>query len=234
MSEKVEREKIKQYRIMRYFIDATIEIIEKEGIEGVTIRKVANNAGYTSATLYNYFDNLTHLIFLANMCHLENYNDSLPKCIENCENPIDIYMSICLSYTEHSFDKPEIFELLFFSQNSEKFEEYTTQYYELYPKRERKIKSKMLNKLFHLNNLHNRSLSLLQPCVEEGMLDEESAIDYTDICLRFNKTILQDVKNKILDKEEATALTVKYYTQLLKFYLKEPYKHLVDNSIKSK
>lgn len=233
MSEKEEREKLKQFRIMRYFIDATIEIIEKESISAVTIRKVANHAGYTSATLYNYFDNLTHLIFLANMCHLEKYNESLPECIENCENPVDIYMSICKCYTVHSFEKPEIFELLFFSQNSDKFEEYTNQYYELYPKREKRIKSKMLNKLFHLNNLHTRSLSLLQACVDEGMMDQESAIDFTDICLRFNKTILQDVKNDVLNKEEATALTLKYYSQLLRFYLNEPYKKLIDNFMKT-
>ncbi len=231
MSEKEEREQLKQYRIMRYFIDATIEIIEETGIEGVTIRKVANQAGYTSATLYNYFDNLTHLIFLANMCHLEKYNESLPKCIENCKNPIDVYMSICKCYTKHSFEKPEIFELLFFSQRSDKFEEYTNQYYELYPKREKKIKSKMLKKLFHLNNLHNRSFNLLLPCIEEGMIEKEEAIDFTDICLRFNKTILQDVKNKILDKEEATALLLKYYSQLLKFYLKPDFRHLVDEAM---
>ncbi len=49
---------------MTYFIDATNEIIENEGIESVTIRKVANLAGYNSATIYNYFENLDHLIFL--------------------------------------------------------------------------------------------------------------------------------------------------------------------------
>ncbi len=215
MSEKEKREKLKEYRIMRYFIESTIEIIEEKGISGVTIRAVANSAGYTSATLYNYFDNLTHLIFLANMSHLEEYNDHLPKCIENCNNPIEIYMSICKCYTKYSFDKPEIFELLFFSQNTENFEKYTNQYYELYPKRENKIKSKFFSDLFHLNNLHKRGLSLLQPCIDDGMIDKESAIDFTDICLRFNKTILEDVKNKILEKEEATALTLKYYSQLI-------------------
>lgn len=229
MTEKEEREKLKQYRIMRYFIDATIDIIKEDGISGVTIRKVANYAGYTSATLYNYFDNLTHLIFLANMCHLEEYNHSLPKCMENCTNPVELYMSIGKCYTEHAYSKPEIFELLFFSQNNEKFEEYTNQYYELYPKREKEIKSKLLNKLFHVNDLHNRSLNLLKPCVEQGMMEEQMAIDYTDICLRFNKTILEDVKDEILNKEDAIALTLKYYTQLLGFYLKPEFKHLIDD-----
>lgn len=50
--------------MMGYFIDAANQIIENEGIESVTIRKVADIAGYNSATLYNYFNDLNHLLFL--------------------------------------------------------------------------------------------------------------------------------------------------------------------------
>jgi putative flippase GtrA len=45
----------KRKRIMSYFINATIELMEKEGIENLTIRKVAEQAKYNSATLYHYF-----------------------------------------------------------------------------------------------------------------------------------------------------------------------------------
>lgn len=48
----------KRKRIMSYFINATIELMEKEGIENLTIRKVAEQAKYNSATLYHYFSNL--------------------------------------------------------------------------------------------------------------------------------------------------------------------------------
>ena len=36
----------KRKRIMSYFINATIELMEKEGIENLTIRKVAEQAKY--------------------------------------------------------------------------------------------------------------------------------------------------------------------------------------------
>ena len=48
----------------KYFVDATAEIIEEEGLENVTIRKVADKAGYNSATIYNYFSEISHLLFL--------------------------------------------------------------------------------------------------------------------------------------------------------------------------
>ena len=63
--DKDERENIKRSRMMKYFIDAANKIIKKRGIDAVNIRDTANLAGYSSATLYNYFDNLTHLVFLA-------------------------------------------------------------------------------------------------------------------------------------------------------------------------
>ena len=43
---------------MSYFINATIELMEKEGIENLTIRKVAEQAKYNSATLYHYFSKI--------------------------------------------------------------------------------------------------------------------------------------------------------------------------------
>ncbi|MDX5609295.1 TetR/AcrR family transcriptional regulator, partial [Clostridioides difficile] len=44
-----------------YFIEAAQNIMENEGIENITLRKVADMAGYNSSTLYKYFKNLDHL-----------------------------------------------------------------------------------------------------------------------------------------------------------------------------
>ncbi len=57
----------KRKRIMSYFINATIELMEKEGIENLTIRKVAEQAKYNSATLYHYFSNLDELELFASV-----------------------------------------------------------------------------------------------------------------------------------------------------------------------
>lgn len=213
---------------MKYFIEATKKIIKDEGVEAVTIRKVGNLAGYTSATLYNYFDNLTHLIFLTNMCHLEEYDEMLKDSIIGCKNSIEIYMSICKCYAVQTFDKPEIFKLLFFSQKRDKFEEYTAQYYELFPEKSRKERPSFLNELSHLNNLHSRRLYLLNKCVEEGFMEEENAKDFTDISLRFYRTILRDLIEGITTKEDAISLTLKYDYQLFGFFLKPEYTYMVE------
>ncbi len=227
MDIKQKRVQLKQQRIMKYFVEAAEEIIKKEGINNLTIRNVADLAGYTSATLYNYFDNLSHLIFLANMHYLEEYNNNLVRCVTNCKNSIEIYMSVCKCFSKHAYEKPEIFELLFFSNDSKKFEKYIKQYYELYPE-ENHVGFEFLDKMFHMNNLYSRSYTMLEYCVKDGYMQKNKAEDFNDICLRFNKTILVDVKMGILDKDEAMSLTLKYYYQLFGFYLKPEYKYLLE------
>ena len=50
-----ETDRKREKRIMSYFINATIELMEKEGIENLTIRKVAEQAKYNSANAVSLF-----------------------------------------------------------------------------------------------------------------------------------------------------------------------------------
>ena len=43
-------QELKKKRMLTYFIKATQDIMSKEGITGVTLRKVADGAGYNIAT----------------------------------------------------------------------------------------------------------------------------------------------------------------------------------------
>lgn len=55
---------IQEKRIRQYFIDATREIVKGEGLKAVNVRSVSERAGYSFATLYNYFKDLNELIFI--------------------------------------------------------------------------------------------------------------------------------------------------------------------------
>lgn len=83
------RREFQRKRTMTFFIDAAREIIEDEGIKGITIRKVADKAGFNSATLYNYFENLDHLVFLAAMRYIKDYVHALPKYIKEARNSLE-------------------------------------------------------------------------------------------------------------------------------------------------
>ena len=60
---------LKRKRIMIYFIEATEKLIRSDGVEGLSIRKIASEAGYNSATLYNYFEDLEYLVLFGSVCY---------------------------------------------------------------------------------------------------------------------------------------------------------------------
>nr|WP_321258824.1 TetR/AcrR family transcriptional regulator [uncultured Pseudodesulfovibrio sp.] len=227
------RARIKQQRIIKYFIDAANEIIKKEGVGSVTIRKAADLAGYTSATLYNYFDNLQHLVFLATMTYLEEYNAALPHYLKGSENSIERYMLVCKCFAEYSFSEPEIYELLFFTHSDEKLEEYTQQYYDLFPEKIVDDWPAPLNKIYVLNSIYSRSYMMLDDCIQDNLITTENARDFNDVNLRIYKTILQDVQNGELTKEEAISMTMKYYFQLMEHYMEPKAKPLLERFMKN-
>lgn len=55
---------IQEQRIRGYFIDATREMLKGEGIRSINVRAVADRAGYSYATLYNYFKDIKELVFI--------------------------------------------------------------------------------------------------------------------------------------------------------------------------
>lgn len=57
-----EKQTLKTQRVKSYFVQATKKIILDEGVENVSVRKVADLAGYTFSTIYNYYGNLNELL----------------------------------------------------------------------------------------------------------------------------------------------------------------------------
>lgn len=212
---------------MTYFIEAADKIIRQEGIGAVTIRKAADLAGYTSATLYSYFDNLAHLVFLASMNHLEVYNAAIPEYVASCKNSIERYLAISECFSEYSFKEPEIYELLFFTHRDEKLEQYSKQYYDLFPEKSVNSWPSPFSKIYYVNNIYDRSFIMLKDCVDDGFMTMENAYDCNDVALMVFTCILRDVRVGVLNKTAAIEKTMKYYCQLFRCYVKPEYRSLV-------
>ncbi len=57
---------IKRQRIAQIFVDTAIKQIKEEGIESLSVRKIAVETGFLYATIYNYFDDLNALLWTCN------------------------------------------------------------------------------------------------------------------------------------------------------------------------
>ena len=60
----MDRKEIQEQRIRGYFIEATREMLKGEGLRSINVRAVAERAGYSYATLYNYFKDIKELVFI--------------------------------------------------------------------------------------------------------------------------------------------------------------------------
>jgi AcrR family transcriptional regulator len=127
------KKNLQKKRIMKYFIEAAYELLEEEGIEQFTARKVADLAGYNSATLYNYFENLDHLIGYAAMIYLKNYYAELDDFVAGTEDPKEIFLKTWTLFLRHSFEKPKIFRLIFFNSFKDQLKSRIETYFDIFP-----------------------------------------------------------------------------------------------------
>jgi AcrR family transcriptional regulator len=208
---------LRQQRTTLYFIDAARDIIGKEGIKAVTIRSVSDLAGYTSATLYNYFDNLNHIITLATMDYLEAYAKDAAQAVASLSNPVDIYLAAAECFFLHSFENPDIFEILFVANRDSKLEEYTQQYYSLYPKRYR-LDAELIFRSARSERDARPDSPYLANCVSGGYLAQDMADDFNSVAMMIYKCLLHDVSESVIGKDMALAEIMRLCRQQLGFY----------------
>lgn len=109
----MDRKQIQEQRMKRYFIDATRELLKAEGLISVNVRNVAEKAGYSYATLYNYFKDLNDLIFECVKDFQSECETSVKKKTAKKEPGKEALKATVLSYVQYFTDYPGVFELFF-------------------------------------------------------------------------------------------------------------------------
>lgn len=107
---------IQESRMKSYFIDAARQIIKSEGIKALSVRTVAERAGYSYATLYNYFANLRELVFVC----VKDFLKEAETFINNEQHPaqqgIKKIESLSIAYCKYFIQYTDIFTLVFLEQ----------------------------------------------------------------------------------------------------------------------
>jgi AcrR family transcriptional regulator len=107
------RNQLQQERMRQYFVAAAITILKNEGPAGISARNVAKQAGYSYATLYNYFEDIYDLAFECQKqfcieCSFYVRNES-----QNSEPGVERIKSVCRAYAKYFLQNPGIFNLFF-------------------------------------------------------------------------------------------------------------------------
>lgn len=212
----MDKKAIQTIRMMGYFIDATVRIIEEEGIENVTIRKVSDLAGYNSATIYNYFGDLSHLIFFASLKVLRKYTRALPAYMEKGNNPLEKYLLLWECFCQYSFSEPQIYYAIFSSDVGGDPKELMDEYYDLFPDDLDHLPPD-LKPMFLESNITNRDRIAMKKCVEAGYIKEANAEHIHEMIKLMWQGMLTLVLNHRYDytADEATKITMNYIKELV-------------------
>ncbi|MFA6599132.1 MAG: TetR/AcrR family transcriptional regulator [Ignavibacteriaceae bacterium] len=102
-----------------YFIQATKEILKGEGLKCISVRNVAERAGYSYATLYNYFKDVKDLIFECVLDFQEECEEFVKGETESTPSGPGKIKAIAKAYIKYFIQYPGIFELFFLEKTNE-------------------------------------------------------------------------------------------------------------------
>lgn len=112
----MDHKEIQRKRIMDYFINAAKEIIKEEGVKGLTVRKVGDKAGYSYATIYNYFNDLKTLMAYCAFDFLEDCYKYMLSFKDNSVNPVEQVIIYSSAYLKYFAENPNLFQLIFLEE----------------------------------------------------------------------------------------------------------------------
>jgi AcrR family transcriptional regulator len=95
-------------------IKAGIEILSKEGVHGLTLRKVAQKAGVSHTAPYSHFADLQSLIAAISIEGFRIINDRLTTVIRrNKAEPLRQLVEACWTYVQFALSDPAHFKVTF-------------------------------------------------------------------------------------------------------------------------
>lgn len=107
------KNEIQEQRMKRYFIDAAKRYIKGEGVKTVTARNIANEAGYSYATIYNYFKDIKELIFVCASEFIQEIKEQIQLDTAKSEPGEQRIIAAAKSYWRYFMQYKGIFELMF-------------------------------------------------------------------------------------------------------------------------
>jgi len=97
--------------LRRIVLDAAEEIIESDGLAGLSAREVARKVGYSPGTLYNIFDGLDDLILNVEARMLTALDERLAAALDG-QSGADAVRRFAHSYLAFSRERPRLWNLL--------------------------------------------------------------------------------------------------------------------------
>lgn len=111
--------KIQSKRMKSFFINAGYDILLNDGLDNLTVRNIAKKAGYSYATIYNYFKDNNELMWsigLKAVREIADYLSKYYKANKNERNCDELLRLTYKKYITYFLENKNVYQFIFFKQ----------------------------------------------------------------------------------------------------------------------
>lgn len=175
----------------RYFIDAVKKLAEDRPIASITLRDVAGQAGFNSATLYRYFTNMEQAIRFALFDMISEMWIEDTRREQTLTDPLAQYLSLWEVQCQVAFANPGLFLSFFLMDDKQPVYDAGLSYFAVFPERWEQVGPRFRAQLEN-TSFQKKNQNYLKPCVDAGYLQEEDlALLIRDADILFGGMLLQ-------------------------------------------
>jgi len=103
-----------QAKVRRRFVDCARAVFAKEGAHGLTMRRLAAEAGYSPGTIYLYFPGRSELLREVWKEDLVALRDTMTRAVEDAgRDPVERLRALLWAYARFWFEQPDHFKAMF-------------------------------------------------------------------------------------------------------------------------
>ena len=110
---KMNNKEIQEQLMKGYFMQATKELLKGEGLKSLNVRNIAQQAGYSFATLYNYFKDVKELVFLCVEDFQKECAAEITQKVNGIPSGPEKIKAITKAYMAYFVQYPSVFNLFF-------------------------------------------------------------------------------------------------------------------------
>ncbi len=112
------RRQQQKLEVRQALLAAASELFLEGGLEGFSLRGVAERAGYSATTVYLYFDNKDDLLFSVSLEGFEQFGQALKHAYDTADDPIARISAIGHAYVAFGVAHPAHYRLMFMERGN--------------------------------------------------------------------------------------------------------------------
>lgn len=195
------------------YVEKAAEIIKKEGVEAVSIRRIAKELRCSTTAMYRHFNNLDELLFYAQLSALNTYIYNLQERESTWKSIWDTHFDIWELYADQAFRKPEAFELIFYKNVNKNLGSALKEYYEMFPEAVFNL-TPLVKQMLEISGYYERDWCIVQHIVEKGYLSEENGRKVNHIECNLFLGYFKYVQETSVNEDEIPALVSQFIGEI--------------------